>query len=167
MPATTLPQAYRPKGKQLHWLMRCGDSSTRTDVRASRKPNIFSLLQARAATRHAWPPAAQAASCRPLPPFCPDHVAGLGSLDARREGRRIARTQPVIRPPRWRRSATRDARSRREPALGKLFSVEYNANYSPTSCVRVPFICFCNRMPTALASALRHGVYCPLVKERG
>ena len=61
----------------------------------------------------------------------------------------------------------RIARSRRELALGKLFSIEYNPNYSPTSCVCMPFIWIRNRMPMALASALRHGVYCPLVKERG
>ena len=61
----------------------------------------------------------------------------------------------------------RIARSRRGLALGKLFSVEYNANYNPTSCVCVPFIWIRNRMPMALASTLRHGVYCPLVKERG
>ena len=64
-------------------------------------------------------------------------------------------------------SNSRATRSRREPALGKLFSVEYNPNYSPTSSVCVPFIWIRNRMPMALASALRHGVYCPLVKERG
>lgn len=44
MPATTFPQAYRPKGKQLHWLMRCGDSSTRTDVRASENEHIFAII---------------------------------------------------------------------------------------------------------------------------
>ena len=61
----------------------------------------------------------------------------------------------------------RIARSRRGLALGKLFSVEYNPNYSPNSCVCVPFICFCNRTPMTLAPPLRLGVYCPLVKERG
>ena len=45
MPATTFPQAQRPRGKHLHWLMRCKDSSTRTYVRASRKnEHIFAIM---------------------------------------------------------------------------------------------------------------------------
>lgn len=51
MPATTFPQAYRPKGKQLHWLMRCGDSSTRTDVRASENRTYFRYYRHRRNTR--------------------------------------------------------------------------------------------------------------------
>lgn len=51
MPATTFPQAQRPRGKHLHWLMRCKDSSTRTDVRASENRTYFRYYRHKQNTR--------------------------------------------------------------------------------------------------------------------
>ena len=92
---------------------------------------------------------------------CEWSLMGASFPDARRKsGAQRVRNPPPS--PRMAAKRTRAARSRREPAFGKLFSVEYNSNYSPNSCFCVPFICFCNRTPTALAPPLGRGVYSPL-----